>query len=388
VLEEEEEECWVVSSDDGLIERAKYVDDGRAKKCSENFSRIDQFMLVARDFSGTLNFKNSSLSHLPPKITELHKLTALDISNNDNIREVPKDLWKCKELKEVTMKDCEYSAKLLEALDSALDSDDGKKEVVWKNKPSYLPKLRIKFFTCAALFAMEIFTIYYLIKYKDEPKDDPGGLLLFKRLVAVLSMFLLLPHAVDVGSMMDQFLKVPFSGKIHEILASQEKLAENRSVRMYNMRGFLLSLSNAVCSFWCIRVPDDTPKDYDEELGVPDSNHSPVVSLKFKQLLYSEDERRLEWTRLFVIVVEWLDTVQTLALFPLSWFVITNSSTVIDVLVNVVAVSVFARLDDETVEMFTKPKQSLLDRWRLYTGSEEDLRRWGIITIGPKPKSD
>jgi hypothetical protein len=55
--------------------------------------------------------------------------------------------------------------------------------------------------------------------------------------------------------------------------------------------------------------------------------------------------RRLEWTRLWVIVLEWLDTVQTIALLPLSWFVIPNLSSVIDVLVNVVAVSVLAKLD-------------------------------------------
>jgi hypothetical protein len=84
-----------------------------------------------------------------------------------------------------------------------------------------------------------------------------------------------------------------------------------------------------------------------------------------------------------VIAVEWLDTVQTLSLLPLSWLVVINSSSVVEVLVNVVAVSVFARLDDEAVEMFTKPKQSLLDRWSLYTGSEEDLRRSGTIEVEP-----
>jgi hypothetical protein len=77
--------------------------------------------------------------------------------------------------------------------------------------------------------------------------------------------------------------------------------------------------------------------------------------------------------------VEWVDTAQTLSLFPLSWLVITNSGGVIDVL----AVSVFATLDDEVVELFTKPQQSLLDRWRLYSGSAEDLTRSGIIDIKP-----
>jgi hypothetical protein len=87
---------------------------------------------------------------------------------------------------------------------------------------------------------------------------------------------------------------------------------------------------------------------------------------------------------LFVMIVEWVDTAQTLFLFPLSWLVITNSGGVIDVLVNVVAVSAFATLDDEVVEMFTKPQQSLLDRWRLYSGSAEDLARSGIIKIKPR----
>jgi hypothetical protein len=31
--------------------------------------------------------------------------------------------------------------------------------------------------------------------------------------------------------------------------------------------------------------------------------------------------------------------------------------------------------------MFTKPRQSLLDRWRLYTGSEDNLRHLEKINI-------
>ena len=82
-----------------------------------------------------------------------------------------------------------------------------------------------------------------------------------------------------------------------------------------------------------------------------------------------------------MIIVECVDTVQTLSLFLLSWLVITNSGSVIDVLVNVVAVSVFATLDDELVKSFTKPQESLLERWSLYTGSADDLRRSGRIKI-------
>jgi hypothetical protein len=60
-----------------------------------------------------------------------------------------------------------------------------------------------------------------------------------------------------------------------------------------------------------------------------------------------------------------------------------DSSTAIDVLVNVMTVSVFATLGDQIVELFSKPQQSLLDCWRLYTGSEEDLRRLGNIKVEP-----
>jgi Leucine-rich repeat (LRR) protein len=105
------EECWVVSSDDIVMKRAKNARSEEAAR-SENFSRSDQFMLVSLDFSGTLDFSNSSLSHLPVPFHELHKLEALDKSNNDNIKEVPEDLWECRNLEKVIMKDCEYSAKL------------------------------------------------------------------------------------------------------------------------------------------------------------------------------------------------------------------------------------------------------------------------------------
>jgi hypothetical protein len=128
--------------------------------------------------------------------------------------------------------------------------------------------------------------------------------------------------------------------------------------------------------------------DMDEELG--ENNHvphslevfcsSPVESLR---RFWAKPFDGITLPLLFVMCAEWVDTAQTLSLFPLSWLVITNSGGVIDVLVNVVAVSVFATLDDEVVELFTKPQQSLLDRWRLYSGSAEDLTRSGIIDIKP-----
>ena len=234
--------------------------------------------------------------------------------------------------------------------------------------------------------------------------------------------------------MMDQLLQVPFSVKIHKILERQEKLAgeiDELTVWRNNVYGFLGSLANALCCFWCtrpwandeasVRLPNDVESNAnhsDDDVPIvveSDTTHSlerkcPACAkhivdapYNFVQFLFSKDRlpacilnlkcgwlpacvkgwisNNLEWGRSWVIVVEWLDTVQTLALLPLSWYVITNSSTVIDVLVNVASVSVFARLDDETVEMFTKPRQSLLDRWRLYTGSEDNLRRSGKINI-------
>jgi Leucine-rich repeat (LRR) protein len=422
------EECWVVSSNDNRIKRAEKTSPEEAA-CSKNVSRIDQFMLVSRDFSGKLDFSNSSLSHLPDTLHKLHKLTALDISNNDNIRTVERDLSECRNLKKVIMKDCEYAAELLGSLDSILDSAEGKKKVSWEDQPPYEPKLLIKFLTCAVLLAMEIFTIISLTD--DKAKDvsqtkcnkfcgtkydsqtcetvcemslhmeelDNENISLFKYLVAALSLILLVPPVVDVGNMMYQFLNVPFRGKIHKILEKQEELAERTNVLEYLGRGVLLSILNALCCFWCISPSDvdaggpaanDLPTNGDVESVVPINEESArnksCVSRKFKRLLYSEDGQRLEWTRLCVIVIEWLDTVQTLALLPLSWYVIMNSSTVVDVLVNVVSVSLFARLDDETVEMFMKPQQSLVDRWILYTGSEEDLRRSARIKIEAKRK--
>jgi hypothetical protein len=55
--------------------------------------------------------------------------------------------------------------------------------------------------------------------------------------------------------------------------------AENLLVRSYNMLGFLLSLSNTLCCFWCIRSLDvesggsDTNNSLDVESGASDTNH-------------------------------------------------------------------------------------------------------------------
>jgi hypothetical protein len=164
VLEDGGKECWTVALNDTQINRAQASNDR-----SPIFSGIDQIMLVSRDFSGTLDLSNSSLSQLPEEIYRLHKLTALDISNNNNLREVPPDLWECGNLKEVNIVYCGYSAKLLGSLDSTFNS----KKVKWEDRPPYVPKLLIKFVTCAALLATAIFTIHNLIiKSKNESCDE------------------------------------------------------------------------------------------------------------------------------------------------------------------------------------------------------------------------
>ena len=87
------------------------------------------------------------------------------------------------------------------------------------------------------------------------------------------------------------------------------------------------------------------------------------------------------WKWLFVVLTEWVDTIQSLLLLPLSVVVIRSSDSFGDVIVNLVAVSAFARLDDEVVELFMKPQQSLVERWRLYTGSVEDLTASGELKV-------
>ena len=84
---------------------------------------------------------------------------------------------------------------------------------------------------------------------------------------------------------------------------------------------------------------------------------------------------------LCVLVTEWVDTIQSLLLVPLSWVVITHSNDFGDVVVNLVAVSAFAHLDDEVVELFMKPQQSLVERRRLYTGGNEDLASSGVLRV-------
>jgi hypothetical protein len=263
------------------------------------------------------------MSPLPKEISELYKLKELDISNNDNLRKVPPELWKCRNLEKVNIKDCEYSAQLLKSLDSTLDcknhDDRGNelspKKVSWEDRPQYEPKLLIKFVTCAALFAMAIFTIkdlYPMNESKNEcdelcqescdnlqddcqicqtvckiflrrEKLDMDRLYNFKIFVAALSIILLLPHIVDVGNMMDQFLQVPFNDKIHKILERQEKLAgriDELTVWRYNVYGFLGSLVDALYFCWCCcdrpwrswnrrEATNDVPNDVES-----DANHS------------------------------------------------------------------------------------------------------------------
>ena len=67
---------------------------------------------------------------------------------------------------------------------------------------------------------------------------------------------LLIPHAVDAGIMMDQFLQVPFNEKLHTILERQEELASRiqlPALVRYTIYGLLSSVCNLFCFFWCIR---------------------------------------------------------------------------------------------------------------------------------------
>jgi hypothetical protein len=449
------ETCWKVDAEH-KVTRPTLLEGALS------ISTSSKFLLIESDFSKKLdlsrcNFQvvppsicqlkkmkelvlsHASFSQLPDEIGSLESLEILDLSNNDNLQEVPKTLSECKKLESVIIKDCEYSTKILQSLDYVM----AQRRVRWKDRP--LPtkyKLIIKFLVCTWLLVMAVFTIVTL-QAKPSPKNP--NLAWFRRFVVALSVILLAPHAVDVGTMMDQFLQAASNEKLHTILRRQEELASRiqwSTLMRYTIYGLLSSLGYSLCFFWCTRPWDlkqrlkeerrkvvaaaaekerasnsqavaekegveeeGTEEDgtnsssavgeeegastrpWDEEMEIgfaaPHAMEhfccTPVASVKHVFAKWPCQGVTLQV--LMVMIVEWVDTVQTLSLFPLSWYVITTSDEVTDVLVNAVAVSVFATLDDEAVRMFTKPQQSLLDRWRLYTGSGEDLTRSGKIEI-------
>lgn len=55
------------------------------------------------------------------------------------------------------------------------------------------------------------------------------------------------------------------------------------------------------------------------------------------------------------------DIALTIALFPLSFYVISSTETISDSFVNLVAVQVFAQLDDVLVRLLVLPRKSLGD---------------------------
>jgi Leucine rich repeat len=382
----------------------------------------------------TLDLSNSSFCKLPDDIGRLKNLRTLDISNNDRLKTIPSDLSKCTKLEEVIVKDCLYCEDLLKSLDEVLPG----KSVQWKDRPPLMPKLIIKFFVCTALLIMSIYTfginawvnskcdenvgnrafvalnyVYGTCQGIEDAKDLPY-FKSFKWFAVIVSLALLLPHAVDVGAMMDHVLQVRVNDKFHKVLQLQDKLADRidfPTILRHNWWGFWSSFSNLFCFFWCTRPWDLEQRLQDEENNMENTDNqekrcklfprwtrpwmerdkgaplsldvfccSPFASLR---RIFRKPDNPVNWTWVdyFVILVEWLDTIQTLALFPLSASVILASQSVNDVFVNVVAVSVYARLDDEAVELFTKPQASLVERWCLYTGSGDDLKRSGIVEI-------
>jgi Leucine rich repeat len=388
-----------------------------------------------------LDLSNSSFCKLPDDIHKLRNLRTLDISNNDRMKYVPDGLNKCTKLKKVIVKDCLYCEDLLKSLDTVFKD----KLVRWKDRPPLIPKLIIKFFVCTALLILSIFTMRVNVCVNnecDKMAENRTSMALaylnttcvddadvahipflygIKRFAVVVSLTLLLPHAVDVGAMMDHVLQVRANDKFHKILELQDKLADRidfPTILRHNWWGFWSSFSNLFCCFWCTRPWDLEQHLQDEEKNMKKTDKrenrcsffpwwkrpwmerdkwaplsldvfwcSPVASLR-RIFHKSDDPVSWTWKDLFVILVEWLDTIQTLALFPLSASVILSSGSVNDVFVNVVAVSVYARLDDEAVELFTKPQASLVERWCLYTGSGDDLKRSGVIEIKGSPADE
>ena len=464
-----------------------------------------------------LNFQDSALVTIPSEIGTCQHLKELDLTNNDALRGFPSDLKKCDNLEVVRVQGCTYATNLFESLDRHIKSEG--RMVKWEGKPPSLPKVFVKFLVCATLLSMSLFVIAKLV-WPPQPKScdqlcqpeslakvpflndseactplcnqwdyfhklegNSMDLYVFQRVVAVVSIVLLLPHIADVGNMMDQRIRCsslekerPYS--LLNIQTELEQRIDLPQVFYYNIFGILSALSNCFCCFVCIRpwkigvdprrsqqIRPENPlfvfcMETDDKLrNDPDpcctcesyyevyqwhtgciadalalvfkiEKKSLKLELDYPELLcssYVKEHKELygreparpgalasllrgilklvgcllvltlgsivavvvlpvnrAWINrvwLCVVVTEWVDTVQSLLLIPLSWVVITHSDSFGDVIVNLVAVSAFARLDDEVVELFMKPQQSLVERWRLYTGSNEDLANSGVLRV-------
>merc|ERR1711871_429383 len=75
----------------------------------------------------------------------------------------------------------------------------------------------------------------------------------------------------------------------------------------------------------------------------------------------------LEVDDMFMIIVGLIDFMQTLVLIPLGFVVVFSSAGPEDVLVNVVAVQIFANLDDEFVNAFANPGKFKYEALETYT---------------------
>jgi hypothetical protein len=94
-----------------------------------------------------------------------------------------------------------------------------------------------------------------------------------------------------------------------------------------------------------------------------------IVSVFQPLLKYMEIKEiyGLEVDDMFLVIVGLIDFMQTLVLIPLGVVVVFSSAGPEDVLVNVVAVQIFAALDDDFVNSFANPSQFKYDALETYT---------------------
>jgi hypothetical protein len=220
--------------------------DGKLDLSRCNFEDVPTSIGEARKVK-ELDLSNSFFSQLPDEIGNLESLTTLNLSNNDNLKEASR-LAECKILRKVIIKDCEHATRILKYLDSSMPHRD----VSWHGRRPWWHKILIKLLVCASLLGMSIFTV---VKLDKDPTDDKDpGLDVFRLLVAVLSLVFLLPHAVDVGTMMDQFLQAPFHSKISNILERQENIADRIQIgallkhTFYGFGGSVVNCFVAACA--------------------------------------------------------------------------------------------------------------------------------------------
>jgi len=222
----------------------------------------------------------------------------------------------------------------------------------------------VKGLVCWVLFIFVWLGIFVLL---DNNSGDPSqvcrfeanrNLCTFKRVAFALSASLLLPNLFEMG-----FTSIILIGdqKKHT-LRLLERIA-NYGLLEYMIRGFFLGIAAVLFSVPALLVMI--------VCGLP--------SRLLRACIRSEEapeDRRAWWSAFNRVWGLAPDAMLTWSLFPVSYFVIMDSTTAAGVITNLVAVTVFASLDDIIVQMLLSPQQAVIFVFKLYLGKHvKDIGR-------------